>query len=358
MRPLSRHPSLLANLCLAGLAVAVTLLALEGALRLLHVETASFHSIVGFTVYDPVLGWRLAPSRTAQFRGAAFGTRVVQNADGLRDRTYARDRAPGRRRILVLGDSVVWCWGVEIAECFTERLEAMLPDTDVINAGVPGWGTGQEMLFYEHDGRAYRPDLVVLVIVPNDPTDNVEGTGPRFTLDGDRLRDPDGPAPRRKSPVTQWLQANSRLFAQTAYGLALAGAMLRHPSSPAPAAVPGTMPASAPAPTFVADHSPSATPAWRLTEALEDRLLRAVRADGARLVVVLEVMPRRMKQWQVDLWAARGVPVLDLAPVLLAAQQAGVVTRLPGDPHLSSAGQAVFAEALRGVLERERLLDR
>ena len=63
---------------------------------------------------------------------------VSQNAEGLRDRHYPYARDGGRRRILVLGDSVVWCWGVEQADCFTERLEAALPDTDVINAGVPG----------------------------------------------------------------------------------------------------------------------------------------------------------------------------------------------------------------------------
>ena len=46
----------------------------------------------------------------------------------------------------------------------TKRLERALRDTDVINAGVPGYSTAQELLFYEREGRRYRPDIVVLVI--------------------------------------------------------------------------------------------------------------------------------------------------------------------------------------------------
>ena len=90
-------------------------------------------------------------------RRALLGRRGAQRRRTPRDREYPRERrVPGRRRILVLGDSVAWCWGVEREECFTERLEAALPDTDVINAGVPGYSTAQELLYYERDGRTVR----------------------------------------------------------------------------------------------------------------------------------------------------------------------------------------------------------
>jgi hypothetical protein len=148
---------LLVNLGLALAAVAVTLGALEIALRVLDVRTASYHAIAGFTVHDPVLGWKLAPSRETLFRGAHFAVQVSQNAEGLRDRHYPYDREPGRRRILVLGDSVVWCWGVEQSDCFTERLEAARPDTDVVNAGVPGYSTAQEISSSSRRGSATGP---------------------------------------------------------------------------------------------------------------------------------------------------------------------------------------------------------
>jgi hypothetical protein len=59
----ARRASLLANLALAVVATAVVLGVLEVALRAFGIEAASYHAIGGFTLYDPELGWRLAPSR-------------------------------------------------------------------------------------------------------------------------------------------------------------------------------------------------------------------------------------------------------------------------------------------------------
>jgi hypothetical protein len=364
-RPRATARRLTVNLGLALLAVSLTLGALEIALRVLDVRTASYHAIAGFTVNDPALGWRLAPSRETVFQGAHFAVHVSQNAEGLRDRHYPYARETGRRRILVLGDSVVWCWGVEQAACFTEQLEAALPDTDVINTGVPGYSTAQEMLFYEREGRKYRPDLVILVVVPNDLTDNLDARGPRFRVDGGRLVVTNLPLPRRKNAAGEWLQAHSRVFAQVSYLVAVAGASVaRDPGADAgtrsPAAA-GKPAATAPEPA--APPEPSLQPSGRvrgearpLAEALMDRLAADVRQDGAKLAVVLEVMDANLKRWQLDFWSARDVPVLDLAPVLVGAERAGVHTRLDGDPHISAAGQALVAKALDAFIEREALL--
>jgi len=107
--PVVRRSSRLLDVALAVVATVVALGALEVALRVLDVRAASYHAIGGFTVYDPELGWRLAPSRELEFHGAHFAVHVAQNAEGLRDRHYEYARTPGRRRILVLGDSFVWC---------------------------------------------------------------------------------------------------------------------------------------------------------------------------------------------------------------------------------------------------------
>jgi lysophospholipase L1-like esterase len=362
-----RLPGLLVNLGLALAAVAVTLGALEVALRVLDLRTATYHAIAGFTVNDPELGWKLAPSRETVFLGANFGVHVSQNAEGLRDRHYPYERDPRRHRILVLGDSVVWCWGVEQAECFTERLEAALRDTDVINAGVPGYSTAQEMLFYEREGRRYHPDVVLLVVVPNDLTDNLDPRGPRFRLDDGRLVATNLPLRRRKNVVGEWLQEHSRLFAHVSYLVAVAGTSFpvgrarrgdRHGAPPAPP-VATSAATSAPAPAAQPSLEPAAPvtgEARPLAEALMDRLAADVRRDGARLGIVLEVMDRETKQWQLDFWAARGVPVLDLAPILVTAERAGLRTRLQGDPHISPAGQVLVATAVEEFLEREALL--
>lgn len=334
------------GLLLVSLVVVAGLL--EAALRVLPIDVASFHSIAGFTVYDPVLGWRLAPSRVLAFSGAHFSVRVAHNAEGLRDQHYEYQRAPGRRRILVLGDSVVWCWGVEQADCFTERLERALDETDVINAGVPGYSTAQETLFYEHEGRRYRPDVVVLVVSPNDADDNLDRRGPRFRLDGAALTYDAAPPPRRRSALHEWLQSHSRLYAWLGYVGPAADRAWRTSSAErdgtAPTAVVGGEAAPTPA-TIVATPA-----AWTLTEALFDRLRHDVASDGAHLVVVLEMMSERLRTWQRGYWAAHDVPYLELAPALLAAEARGERVRLDGDPHLAAAGQVILARELERVL--------
>jgi len=346
----------LGALALALAATTLTLGLLEVALRILDVRTASYHAIGGFTVYDPALGWRLAPGREAVFRGSHFTTSVVQNAEGLRDRHYAYARTPGRRRILVLGDSFVWCWGVEQADCFTERLEAALGDTDVINAGVPAWSTAQEMLFYEREGRRYGADVVVLVFVPNDPVENLRGQGPRFRLVDGALVPPKGPVARRKGRVKAWLQEHSRLFAELAYRVTVLQQVIGQALEPRGAA-PAAPPAAAPDPdakaqAYVPAAPPLASEAWPLTEALLDHLAADVRRDGARFAVVMEAMPRQMAGWLRDALARREIPTLELAPALRQAELRGERVRLRGDPHLAARGQEIVAAELRAFLER------
>jgi hypothetical protein len=329
------------------------------ALRALDVRSASYHAIGGFTVYDPELGWRLAPGREVVFRGAHFTATVRHNAEGLRDRHYAYERTPGRRRILVLGDSFVWCWGVALEDCFTERLEAALPDTDVINTGVPAWSTAQEMLFYEREGRRYRPDLVLLVFVPNDPVENLNGPGPRFRLVDGALVPPAAPAPRRKGAVQEWLQAHSRLYAEVAYRVTVLQQSVgyamergRRALAHAPRARPAAVP-RADGEAFVPAAPPVASPAWPLTEALLDRLAADVRADGARFAVVTEAMPKRMTDWLRGVLAARGIPALELGPILREAEMRGERVRLAGDPHVAPRGQEIVAAAVAAFLLRD-----
>jgi GDSL-like lipase/acylhydrolase family protein len=348
---------ILPNLALAAGATALVFALLEVGVRALGLDVASYHAIGGFTVFDPDLGWRLAPSRETTFKGSHFSVRVRQNAEGLRDRHYTYAREPGRGRILVLGDSVVWCWGVEQDDCFTERLERQLSDTDVINAGVPAYSTAQEMLFYEREARRYRPDLVVLVVVPNDPFENTSGWGPRFRLDGDRLVATNLPLARRKARASEWLQEHSRLFAQASYAVAVVRLWLRYHGANADAPEEQGDAVATGAPTTVtAGAAPSPPPAgksWAVTEALLGRLAQDVAGDGARFALVLEAMPASMTERLQRFAAARGIPCLDLGPPLAAAERRGERMRLIGDPHLSAAGQQVLATELRAFLERE-----
>lgn len=92
---------------------------------------------------------------------------VRTNDRGLRDEAFNTTPPNGTIRILVLGDSFAFGWGVNRSNTITERLERRLnKDSNetyqVINAGIPGWGMQEFYLFLWERGLTYNPDIVVV----------------------------------------------------------------------------------------------------------------------------------------------------------------------------------------------------
>lgn len=129
-------------------------------------RAAPFESAVNVPTYlttrDATLRWRYSSS----------GGR---NSLGLRSREVGPKKS-GTYRILVLGDSLVFLGETSSGELYTEVLERRLnarsangPHAfEVINAGVPGYTTYQELEFLKIYGLEMQPDLVVLGFVLND----------------------------------------------------------------------------------------------------------------------------------------------------------------------------------------------
>lgn len=306
------------GLC-AGLAI------LETAARALDWRSQWWGS---FCRYDETLGWALVPGRQGRFWSSEFSVRVAVSSQGLRDREYPYPRREGVARALVLGDSFVWCWGVEIEQCFTEIVEDRLAPTEIIAAGVPGYGTTQELLYYEREGRRFRPDVVLLVFVANDPWDNLaEEVRPRWRLVGSELVPGRGPVPRRLGPVASFLREHSHLCAVVDYRIETRRRRRAAPEVPA-----------------------RTGEALALTDALLDRLAARAQADGARLALALERLPRETAGHLLDYCRRRGLPCLDLEPHLAAAEARGVAVQLGRDVHRSAAGQLVVADAITEFL--------
>lgn len=100
------------------------------------------------------------------------GTQIQYNSLGLRGPEIGA-KSTGEKRVLFLGDSVVFGWGVKEERLFVngvaDRLEKATGDGWVgINAGVCSYNSEQEGLYLEHRGFDLQPDLVVLVIIDND----------------------------------------------------------------------------------------------------------------------------------------------------------------------------------------------
>lgn len=119
-------------------------------------------------IADATRGFRHRPGLRATYGR----TDVSINEIGLRDDPIA-PKADGEYRIVAVGDSVTFGWGVPRVDTFTEQLERDLAlrlgrPVNVINGGVGGYNSVQELAFLREDGLRLSPDLVLLVYVYND----------------------------------------------------------------------------------------------------------------------------------------------------------------------------------------------
>jgi hypothetical protein len=156
-----------------GVSLACGLLAAEAALRFLapqpivprYVETSPYGIRRNIA---HVRGEMIAPE---------YRHRFATNSAGFRGtREYSPAKPAGTYRVLVLGDSVALGHGVGDDETFAALLErdlSRLGPTEVLNLGVSGFGTAEELIQLRHVGLAYEPDLVLLAYFPNDPYNNV-----------------------------------------------------------------------------------------------------------------------------------------------------------------------------------------
>lgn len=103
--------------------------------------------------------------------GWAWETNVVINTHGFRGPEPTPGRYPGFR-ILFLGDSITFGNFLDLEATFAHQLMQRLlleaKDFDVLNFGVGGYDTLQEVALLEDRGLNYYPDLVVVTYCLND----------------------------------------------------------------------------------------------------------------------------------------------------------------------------------------------
>jgi hypothetical protein len=129
-----------------------------------------------YRVPHPVYGWVLKPGIHYHYRLPKDVVSVAYNSRGFRDTEHAYARPAATQRIVVLGDSFMEAYSVELEEAFHKQLEAALGSrgrsVEVINLGVGGYGTLQEYLMFMHEGRRYEPDYVLLAFYPGNDLRN------------------------------------------------------------------------------------------------------------------------------------------------------------------------------------------
>jgi len=119
-------------------------------------------------VDDPDLGYVLRPGTRASVEGHP----VSINSRGFRDREFAPVKPPGMLRIVALGDSITFGNGLDVAETWPKRLEERLTaagvTAEVLNLGVGGYDTLQEVALLERVGMEFDPDVILLAFCVND----------------------------------------------------------------------------------------------------------------------------------------------------------------------------------------------
>jgi len=197
--------SILINLSLVLFSTLFALFLSEIALRLIGMKSMYVSPARDqFCKHAPVLGWAHRPGQEGMFETPQFHTSVRINEKGLRDRSHSYTRQNASKRIVVLGDSFAWGYGVEEPDRFSQLLEKSM-DVEVINAGVSGYSTDQELLWYKNEGIKYETDLVIVELAGNDVGDNNRQLvsniyyKPKFELKDGRLIPTGSPVPETSS---------------------------------------------------------------------------------------------------------------------------------------------------------------
>lgn len=195
---------LLANLALAGAALAFTLGVVEVAVRLL----VDFDEQKPFAVYDVDHergGLSFLPSRSRHYDAAEFSFDASYNAFGRRDVEWPPETVADPSSVLFIGDSFAYGIGVEHADTLPSQLEAHFAaaghPVEVMNFGMPGNGAPPAYARMLEDaiakGFAART-VVVAIFVGNDfyPDVLAEPTAPRA--------EPTPAAARSPSLLSHW----------------------------------------------------------------------------------------------------------------------------------------------------------
>lgn len=321
-----RHQRFLVALLLLTGAVLAGLLLLEFAARVVFdrngmhygIEMWKYARLVKQESPNPAIGHEHAPGSRAWL----MGTDVTINSRGLRNPEIALERQPGVRRIVVLGDSLTFGWGVPEPETYPRTLERLLNESgrrvEVVNAGVGNYNTSQQVTWFAERGLAFEPDEVILGFYINDAE----------------------PTPRRSEG---WLASRSYLYVV----LASAWDATKRQMGMEKGYV-----------EYYADLYRDQNPGWRDCRNALARLARLTRDRNIRLTVALlpelhdveESYPFRFVHERVAaVLAQHGVPVLDLNGAFRGHDPRSLWVS-PGDAHPNATAQRIIAERLHAAI--------
>jgi hypothetical protein len=220
-----KFKAILQNFSLLLLAFGVCFLLGELTVRILYKETVPlFPRYQTNATYGEFRLRRIRPNSVFWHTSVDGSWKFETNDQGFRNRqNFAYEKPNGVVRILSLGDSHTQ--GFEVRQDFTysavieKDLSSRGYKVEVLNTGVSGFSTAEELAFLENEGVKYDPDVVVLGFYANDYEDNIKAGLFRLSKDG-RLRTAKRthlPGIRTQDliyslPLIPWLSENSYFY--------------------------------------------------------------------------------------------------------------------------------------------------
>ncbi len=333
----------------------------ENQLRLEHRErrAPAGDAVSSSGQFDAELGWTVGP-------GFVEG-RVSANSWGARGGLeYAAEPAPDMLRLACFGDSFTWCAEVDDADTWQVALAELDPRIEAVNFGVGGYGTDQALLRFRRQGRRSADVVVIGIMLENIgrnvnryrplwyPAARASVAKPRFVLAEHELVLVPSPFATRAAlceavldgSVLEQVALHEHWLDRPAPGLA------RHLALARLALLLRSKAARQPSRLWSTPGEP-----LDVTLALLRRFHAEALASGARYAPIV-VFPRAKDldaleaagagYWEPALaeLAAEEIPILDLAPALLAARRAEPGRELYRAGHLDRAGNAIVAREL------------
>jgi hypothetical protein len=326
----------------------------EAAARLL-VPSRPVFDLRGLHQLRPDRGWLYGLRPGAEGRIPETGDALYRiNSDGFRGPAHARPKPAGRLRVLVMGDSVAFGYGVAEADAFPRILErelaARVPelDVEVVNLGVGGYNAWNEEELLKDVGVGYQPDLVLVQFCINDLNDPSMHFDAQTRLALSSIPDAAFPDPSRRRAPSRAASVLTRICARSQ--LCALGRDLWLASR---------------APSFddadrraaFAPVEGDGGPEWRWLESRYTEMAAVAAAAGARFAVLAVPYPAQVARRGPDaveerllgLARRRGWTLVDPLSAFRAAHAAGTPLFLDWW-HPTAAGHRIAAEeALRAL---------
>lgn len=272
---------------------------------------------------------------------------VGTNSLGFRGREFAAEKPAGTFRVLMLGDSITFGNSVSWDETFSHQLEEQLNASatgmrfEVLNTGVSGYNTRQELATLREIGLGLAPDIIVLNVCLND---------------SDPVKQLYGVALKNETTVSGWSDVNVRTIVDSSYLLTL----LKHAVTDVIKRTGGNVRTLNSPKLFLDSRVREA--AWQKMKAAMAEIHEEASQAGIPMAVIIYPyssqlsLPAERRVPQQDLLAffsARGVPALDATPAYADSGQAMFVDEYV---HLSPQGHKRIAAAIADHLLAHGLL--